>query len=118
MADILIVDDDEETRVTLGIALRGRGHIVREAADGIAALQMYDERPTELVIMDLIMPGKEGIECIIEIRRRNRPVKIIAISGAAYNLNVAKKLGAGYTLEKPFTHETIMALLGVALDSE
>ena len=115
MADILVVDDDKEIRATLGIALANAGHVVREAGDGVSALRIYNERQPDLVIMDLIMPGKEGIESIIEMRGQNSPVKIIAISGATYNLKVAKMLGADHTLEKPFDQETILNLVDLAL---
>jgi DNA-binding response OmpR family regulator len=118
MADILIVDDDEEILLTLEIALQQAGHVVRTASEGGTALRLYNEGQPDLVIMDLVMPGKEGIESIIEMRGQNSPVKIIAISGAAYNLKVAKMLGADYTLEKPFLHETILSLVDTALGDE
>ena len=118
MADILIVDDEDEIRATLELALVEAGHVVRQAADGGAALRMYQERRPDLIIMDLVMPGKEGLEAIIEIRGQDSPVKIIAISGATYNLKVAKLLGADHILEKPFRHEAIVELVETALNPE
>ena len=115
MADVLIVDDDEQIRYLLGSILTEEGHVVREAAEGNAALRIYEEQTPDLIIIDLVMPEKEGIETIIEIRRRNTTVKIIAMSGLPYNLKVAKIIGADHTLEKPFSEESVAALVKTAL---
>ena len=115
MADVLIVDDDEQLRLLLRSMMTEEGHVVREAADGNAALKLCEERTPDLIILDLIMPEKEGIETIIEIRRRNTTVKIIAISAAPYDLKVASMLGADYILEKPFSQASIATLVKTSL---
>ena len=83
------------------------GYDVAEAADGNAGMKRFCERPADLVITDLIMPEKEGIETIVELRRRFREVKIIAMSGggiieAGDYLGMARGVGAHRVFEKPF----------------
>lgn len=115
MANVLIVDDDEHLRSMLGELLTEEGHVVRQVADGNAALRSYEEGLPDLIITDLEMPDKEGIETIIEIRRRSNSVKIIAMSGEANNLKVAGMLGADYLLEKPFLIDSFTTLVKTAL---
>jgi len=116
MAELLVVDDDAEIRSTLKEFLQDEGHSVRDAADGAAALRIFDEAPADLILLDLMMPGKEGIETIQEIRQRAIPVKIIAMSGAHQNLDAARLLGADSTLDKPFHYEAMLALINDMLD--
>ncbi len=89
------------------------GHDVRVALDGNEALAQLKVAPAEVAIVDLFMPGKDGIETIQEIRRRHPTTKIIAISGGspmtgASVLAVAGKLGAHMTMSKPFTGDEIL----------
>jgi CheY-like chemotaxis protein len=123
MARILLVDDDEQFRKMLHKALERAGYEVQDAQNGDAALEMYRQCPSDLIITDLVMPEKEGIETIVELRRLNPAVKIIAISGGgrmnpATTLAMAQKLGARRTLAKPFApHElldTISQVLAAA----
>src|SRR6266480_6327295 len=109
MADILIVDDEEEIRAWLRVTLEEAGYVVREATDGNAALRMYDERAADLLILNLVMPNKDGIDTAIEIRRRNLNAKIIAMSGSAYNLKVARMLGANDIISKPFSEKALLS---------
>lgn len=107
MARILIIDDDMAVRAVIKGALSDEGYEVLEAADGNEGLKCYQNSPTDLVITDLIMPEKEGIETIVELRREFPEVKIIAISGGTLygssdNLRMAERLGARRTLTKPF----------------
>ena len=81
MARILVVDDEEGIRTLLRNILVREGHHVTTAADGVEALQVVDTQPVDLVITDLIMPEKEGVETISELRKRFPAVKIIAMSG-------------------------------------
>lgn len=104
MADVLIVDDQDMVRRTLRMALESEGLTVSEAADGEQALLIYNRAPTDVVVIDIVMPNKEGIETIFELRRLSSAVKIIAMSGrdTAEFLEMAKKLGADHVLHKPF----------------
>jgi len=80
---------------------------VHEAADGAEGLAHYREEPSDLILTDIVMPEKEGLETILELRRINRRIKIIAMSGGSRmnpktNLVIAEKFGALRTLAKPF----------------
>jgi len=106
MVRILVVDDDKEVRGMLRQMLERAGYEVVDAPDGNVALKLYREQPTDLVITDLIMPDKEGIETIMELRRDFPDVKIIAISGGGRvgprdYLRMAKMLGAQRIFTKP-----------------
>ena len=122
-ARILIIDDDTSVRAVIKGALSDAGYEVLEAADGKEGLKSYQNSPTDLVITDLVMPEKEGIETIIELRREFPTVKVIAISGgnrygSDSNLGMAGRLGARRTLTKPFKiPELLEAVRGVLEES-
>ena len=123
MKSILLVDDDEQLRRMLKTVLQEAGHQVNEARNGNEALEIYNVAPTDLVITDLVMPDKEGLETIIELRRTHPDVKIIAMSGGARTgvhnyLDLAKKLGANYILEKPFSYQEILTGIQMVISSE
>ncbi len=104
---ILVIDDDEAIRVLLRAVLEPEGYRVIEASDGNQGIEAFMKTPTDLVITDLIMPGKEGIETIREFRRKFPDIKIIAVSGGGRigpdsYLKMAKGVGALRTLKKPF----------------
>ena len=105
MARILIIDDDKIVRDLLRTALEDDGHEVVEAPNGKIGSRLYRDEPTNLVITDIYMPNKEGLETITELRREFRGVKIIAISEAPVGkfdpLPMAEKLGALRTFAKP-----------------
>jgi len=104
---ILVVDDDPGFREMLQCMLGDYGFEVETAANGLEALKIYGENPADLVITDIIMPEKEGIETIIELKRDYPGVKIIAISGGGSlgpkeYLDSARLLGVKHTFYKPF----------------
>jgi DNA-binding response OmpR family regulator len=107
MNRILLTDDDPSVRATIRMLLEEEGFEVLEACDGDEAVQVYRTRGADLVICDLFMPGKEGLQAIHELRREFPRVKIIAISGGGYSgsidmLPVARRFGAAEILTKPF----------------
>jgi DNA-binding response OmpR family regulator len=113
LAHILIIDDDPQILNMLGQTLKREGHEVLEALDGKEGLKLYRENPTELVITDLIMPEKEGIETIMELQRDFPDVKIIAISGGGDNgadqyLSIARMLGVERTFAKPIERSELL----------
>jgi CheY-like chemotaxis protein len=113
MSRILIVDDDPSFRTMLSQMLERAGYEVQEAENGNAALAAYSRQSSDLIITDLVMPEKEGIETIMEFRRTNPQAKIIAISGGGrinpeVTLDLARKLGANRCLAKPFTQREIL----------
>jgi DNA-binding response OmpR family regulator len=105
---ILIIDDDSEVRSLLRRTLSQAGLEVFTAANGDEGTSLCRQRPMDLVIVDMIMPDKDGLETLMEIRRGSPKARIIAMSGAPRTnvmdpLSVALKLGAIASLAKPFT---------------
>ncbi len=81
MPDILIIDDEAPIREIMRRTLEGSGYAVREAADGEAGLEAVRQRAPDLVISDLIMPEREGLETIQVLREEFPGVKILAVGG-------------------------------------
>ncbi len=114
MASILLVEDDEQLRPLLRLVLERGGHQVQEAGNGKEALEIYLRHPADLVLTDLVMPDKEGLETILELRRIYPDVKIIAMSGGGRTgggksyLELARKFGADHILTKPFSNQEIL----------
>ncbi len=108
MANILVVEDDDQIRTLIKKMLEGeKTYSVTEAENGEKAIRLAKKTEFDLIITDIIMPEKEGIETIKEIREIYPMIKIIAISGGGrigpYDyLDLAKRLGAKKVLEKPF----------------
>lgn len=116
MARILIIDDEQPIRMMLRMMLESEGHTVTEAADGTEGIKLFRQDPQDLVITDLIMPEKEGIETIMELRKDYPEVKVIAISGGGRNnpewyLKTAKLLGAKEVLVKPIRKEALLTVI-------
>jgi len=121
MARILIIDDEIQVRTMLRQMFEREGHEVIDAPDGKVAISLHREEPTDLIITDLIIPEKEGIETIIELRRDFPEVKIIAMSGGGYigpedYLKMAKGLGAKCTFSKPIKREELLKAVRELLD--
>ncbi len=86
MAHILIVDDDELIRITLHTILERAGYETTMATNGQDGLAKFRACPADLVILDMILPEKGGIEALIEFRQAQPDVKIIAISGGVWGI--------------------------------
>ena len=105
---ILVIDDDEQFRGYLCELLKGKGFDIFEAANGALGLEAYRAHQPDLVLTDIVMPEKEGLELIKHLRRENPDARIIAMTGGGnYGLcnnylQLAKVLGALTTLVKPF----------------
>jgi DNA-binding response OmpR family regulator len=120
MSFILLVDDDDSFRTMLRITLGKMQHEVIEARNGREALALYATRPPDLVITDLVMPEKEGMETIRELRQKYPGVKIIAMSGggrvsAVDYLKISKTMGAKIILAKPFSNDELETALSSLL---
>ncbi len=107
MAVILVIDDDEAMRRLIAKTLSADNHRIVEAPNGYEAMKMLDELKPDAVITDILMPQKEGIETIREIREVAPDMKIIAMSGGGTShnlmfLDVARAFGADAALAKPF----------------
>ena len=110
---ILIIEDDAEVRELLRTLLSRAGYAISVASDGIEGIHAYRTDPADLIITDLVMPGKEGLETIVDLRREFPDLKIIAISGGGLDgqnnyLNAARLCGATMTFRKPFKNQEII----------
>jgi DNA-binding response OmpR family regulator len=113
MQSILVIDDDKLMRLALARILISAGFNVIQAADGDEGLQLYRSQEFDLVITDLIMPDKEGIQIIRELRKENSKIRIIAMSaggrgGATDYLKWARLMGAKQCLSKPIKREELL----------
>ncbi len=120
MGRILIIDDEDQVRAVLRQMLERKGHEVFEAADGVEGLKINREHPADLIITDIIMPEKEGIETIKELRREFPAVKIIAMSGGGRigpesYLKMAKGFGAARTFTKPIDQNELVDVVAEIL---
>jgi two-component system, chemotaxis family, chemotaxis protein CheY len=120
MARVLVVDDEEPVRNGIRRSLERAGHAVFEAEDGVAALLCFAAGDFDVVVTDLVMPEKEGVETIGEMLRLRPQAKIIAMSGGGRlgpvdYLAVAKRLGAVSTLAKPFSQQELLDAIEATL---
>ena len=129
MKRILVIDDDVSQREIFRESLEHAGYEVKEAPDGQTGLQLFRQQPCHLVITDIFMPEKEGLETILELKKEFLYVKIIAISGgmtrlkedgnlmAETALEAAKRLGADRTLRKPVTLQRLLNTVNEVLQT-
>jgi len=120
MFKILLVDDDDSFRTMLRKTLIKFGYEVTEAANGREADKLLSTDRFDLMLTDLIMPEREGLETIEDLRRADSAIKIVAMSGggrinAGDFLRIARFLGANRTLAKPFSNDELLATLTALL---
>jgi len=120
MAKILVVDDEELARFCVRDVLETAGHKVQESENGVKALAAQKEQSFDLVVTDIIMPEKEGVETILEMRKLYPDIKIVAISGGGRTRNMdflelAKQFGADRILAKPFSDDELMEQVDACL---
>ncbi|MBI1208924.1 MAG: response regulator [Azospirillum sp.] len=120
MADILIVDDEDLIRRTIRLTLQDSGHRLALARNGQDAETLARSHHFDVVIVDMIMPEKDGIETILDFRRLMPGAKIIAISGGGrvHNfdfLEIARQVGASQVLRKPFVKREILNAVNLCL---
>jgi len=121
MTHILVIDDEASVRTLIRQILEEEDYQVDEATDGEEGLARLQSTPIDLVITDIFMPHKEGIETILTLRRQFPNVKIVAVSGGgrqsrlAPPLSEAQLFGAHHVLAKPFTPEELLAVVDAAL---
>jgi DNA-binding response OmpR family regulator len=114
MANVLVIDDEPLVRKAMRVTLERAGHTVVEAADGAAGIRECQRCQFAVVICDILMPGKEGIETIRELRAAHPALKILAVSGGGRLSNIgfleiATELGASDSLSKPFDPGDLLA---------
>jgi DNA-binding NtrC family response regulator len=118
---ILVADDDASIRASLDVLLTKAGYQVILARNGSEAVRLWRKLGGDLVILDLFMPEKDGIETIIELRAHSPGIRIIAMSGGGANqrfdlLEDTRLLGATQTIAKPFTSADMIAMVSRALN--
>jgi DNA-binding response OmpR family regulator len=122
MSHILIIDDDIELRVIMQEALQAERYEVSVAADGAQGIELQRKQPASLLITDIFMPNKEGIETIRDFREEFPNMPIIAISGGGRlkrqgSLFTAKALGAEVILRKPFKMSDLLRSVTALLNT-
>jgi CheY-like chemotaxis protein len=122
MSSVLVVDDEDQVRQLLRETLEQAGYEVQEARDGKEGLARYRAKPTDVIIMDILMPDQDGLESIMTLRREFPTCRVIAITGGSDMigilnfLDVAKMLGARRTLHKPFEMKTLLEAVAAELN--
>jgi CheY-like chemotaxis protein len=114
MPDILVIDDHPELRGAIENLLARNGYSVRGAKNGREGLEAFHRSRPDLVITDIFMPEKDGIETILAMRALDRDIPVLAISGGGRARNqdfpaLALKLGATALLAKPFRAADLLA---------
>lgn len=114
MSNILVIDDEDLVRETLRQMLEDGGHEVIEASNGEEGVRQFLKHGADLIVTDVIMPEKEGIETIIELTRDYPDLRIIAISGGGRTkrvdyLEIAERFGAAAVMAKPFDQQTLLS---------
>ena len=122
MIPTLIIDDEELARFTIREMLEGAGYEVDEAENGRIGVDKQNATPFDMVITDIIMPEKEGVETIIDLKQRYPDLKIIAISGGGRTRNLdflklSERFGASKLLAKPFTEGQLLEAVEDLLNS-
>jgi YesN/AraC family two-component response regulator len=122
MYKLLIIDDEPHILLMLKKMLERSGYEVDLAANGVEGINLFRKSNADLVITDIIMPEKEGLETIREMRRIKPDLKIIAMSGggkvsADNYLEIARIFGASKIIEKPFTQKEIISAVRELLTS-
>jgi DNA-binding response OmpR family regulator len=117
---VCVIDDDELVRHMVTALLKGEGLGVVEASDGDVAMALLGDEPPSLIITDIMMPNRDGIEIVRDAKRRfpNTPILVMSgssVAGDVDYLQLARKLGADALIKKPFDHgaflERVNALL-------
>ena len=110
---VLVIDDEREIRETFQDVLMSAGYGVKVAVDGDDGLRVRDRNPVDVLITDVLMPNKDGIETIAEFRKTHPATKIIAVSGGGRSgtmefLRMARLLGADRALSKPISADELL----------
>jgi two-component system response regulator MtrA len=116
MSKILIVEDDDALRETLEIGLRSNGFDVCQAANGLEAVPVFEKHKPDLVLLDLMLPGKNGIEICQEIRRSSG-VPIIMLTARTDDIDMIRGLEAGADdyVTKPYKIEVLVSRIKARL---
>ena len=113
MTRILVIDDEEPVRFTLRKILESENYEVTVAKDGVEGTALFTAQPFPLVITDIFMPEKDGLQTIIDLKKDYPDTKIIAISGGGQMgltqlLEAARQLGEDQVITKPFGTDEVL----------
>lgn len=117
MVSILVIDDDAQVRRFIRKVLEAEGCEVREAGNGTEGIKAYRQRPADLVLCDIFMPEKEGLQTIRELHDEFARVKVVAMSGGNDCLGrvdflpLAQRYGAVAALHKPLAPKTLVEVV-------
>lgn len=116
--NILVIDDEAEICEGLETLLASEGFAVRTAGDAASGLEKLSEQPFDLLLLDINLPGRNGLELLQELRRRDPylPIIVITAYGAVDMARAAFKAGAMDYLTKPWNNEDLMAQVYQALE--
>jgi two-component system, NtrC family, response regulator AtoC len=120
---ILVVDDDANVRAVVRVMLEDAGFEVAEAADGEEALRTFKRLGADLILGDVFMPGRDGLQLLRDLRAASLGVRVIAMSGGGNFhgtvdlLPLARFLGAVTVLNKPFNQQELQAAVARALQA-
>jgi len=122
MPRILVIDDEQLLRSTVVTILTRAGFSVEDASDGEAGIAMFHKNPPDIVLTDIFMPNRDGIEIIKELKQSSPWTKIIAMTGGGHLRMMeiaaaAQVLGADHVLDKPFDSESLLAAINAVLGS-
>lgn len=123
MARIFVFDDEESILMMLKKMLEREGHEIETATNGKEGMDLFEKGKPDLLITDIIMPEKEGLETILQLRKRFPDLKIIAISGGGRigpdeYLPVAKLLGASAVFQKPLIPKEFLQTVASLLNKD
>ena len=119
---ILIIDDDRDFRTALKLVFECHDYRTHEACNGKEGIESYRRTPTDIVLTDIYMPGKDGLETIRELKKEFPETKIIAMSGGNKGngdfIQVARHLGAIHCIKKPFDPDELIRLVNLTLEGD
>ena len=114
MRRILIIDDNQDVRELMRAVLEGAGYIVDVASDGDSGIEAQRRQPADIVITDIFMPSRDGLETIECLRAEYPDVKLLVVSGGGWMgrvsdyLSTARDIGANAVLAKPFGADALL----------
>lgn len=123
MAKILIIDDDVTLQKLFLQLLTDQGHEILLAENGIVGMQHVGDWGPDLIITDILMPEMDGLEILLAIRKTNKEIPIIAISGGTRNMNIdflqqANVFGANFVFRKPISLPTLSEAIETCLSKK
>ena len=117
---VLVIDDDKDLLAVIARVLRTAGFDVRTTSDSRSVSDLVRSRPPQVLITDIMMPERDGVEVITEIRKTTRGIRILAMTGRSHIgglnlLEMAERLGADDTISKPFDGDELLAKIDALL---